>query len=532
MLISLDQNFFVLEYIRALIYTFENLLLTLSHLKVKLIEVLRAMPKRGQSSRKPFKPSTQLTQAIQSLLRLVEDDKLWASDEDLQLEKLFECVRRVEELQASQFPSVVPSRTQASLNGLVAWARDFGVDLAANGLRVSFIDGDTDNATLFATRSIPHETLLVEVPSRAMMTSAPPVHRPSLVALMQATPVLMRSPSLALSLILLAEAAAGAASPFAPYIAALPARFTTPFAAFDTPASYIALRPSPSATVAVRTLRAQLRDYTGIFFAIASTRPSDIPLQFLSLSNFRWVVSVIMTRQNALPAPGSASNVPPRMALVPFWDLFNHAHGSPSTSVVLRTGTVSIECRAMRNFNAGEPVTMFYGPRPNVQFALYSGFVYPNNPHDESSITINPVVDSLLIQLKIRCLEKKGFHIHQNREDAAGRKGYVVNINNNPSSIEKATAIAVVFAMDKPTFTTYLRNNDTFPNTTKLLRLQSLQTVEDALSQKLDQYGQTNQNPILRNSASSPNSLITDLHCSEKSLLQKALLYVVEKKTE
>lgn len=484
------------------------------------------MPKKGKSSKKSFKPSTQLIHAIQSLLRLVEDDKLWATDESSQLAKLFACVKRVEELQASQFPSVVPSRTQASLDGLIAWARDLGVDLVSNGLRIGFIDNDTDNATLFATRAISRDTLLVEVPSRAIMTSAPPAHRPSLAALTQATPALLRSPSLALTVILLAEAAAGTASPFAPYIAALPTRFTTPFSAFTTPESYLALRPSPAAIVAVRTLRAQLRDYAGIFSTVASARPSDLPLQFLSLFNFRWAVSVIMTRQNALPALDPSPNSPPQMALVPFWDLFNHAYGTPSTSIALSAESLSVECRAMRDFNAGEPITMFYGARPNIQLAIYSGFVYPNNPYDENSITIRPVVQTLLVQLKMRCLAKRGFIVHQNKEDCGENEGYVININSNSSSIEKAVAIAAVFAMDKDTFGTYLRSDETFPNTTELQRLQSLQIVEDALVQKLDEYLHTNSNVNQVTQISDRDYLITDLHKFEKRLLENSLLYV------
>lgn len=489
------------------------------------------MPKKGGALKKPFKPSTQTVHAIQTLQALVEDEAAWTKEENEQLERVFRCLKRVEELQSGHFISVIPKRTQASLDDLLQWAQKHGMDLERSGLRVDFVHhhGDkednnksSDDATLFATRAIPKGDVLLTVPPSAILSSAPTSRRPSLAALSCATPAIGRSPSLSLTLVLLTEAA-DQSSPFGPYIRALPTNFTTPFASFENANHYSALHPSPAARLAIRTFRAQLRDYAGVFRAIASMRPSDLPLRFLSLANFRWAVSVVMTRQNSLPALDPSPSAVPVMGLVPLWDFFNHAPGDMSTAVLLQDGAVSVECRAMCDFDAGKPVTMFYGKRSNTQLALYSGFIVPGNLYDEVPVAICLPEDVELAPLKARALAKRSLHVQHPSKDGDG-VGIVcvVNIGIGSTAVDKAYAVAHVITMDKDEFTAYLRSNDLLPKDIPQ-RKQLFQLVVDALTRKLSQYQQAQTQLKSHDLQSSPENFIENLHRCEMTLLENAI---------
>ena len=47
-------------------------------------------------------------------------------------------------------------------------------------------------------------------------------------------------------------------------------------------------------------------------------------------------------------------------------------------------------CYATSRFDAGEQVLICYGVRPNADFFVHNGFVYPDNPHDAMQLKLGP----------------------------------------------------------------------------------------------------------------------------------------------
>ena len=122
-----------------------------------------------------------------------------------------------------------------------------------------------------------------------------------------------------------------------------------------------------------------VRQYTYILdrlHALKLPRAADF-----TLASFLTATSVVMTRQNRIPAAAAGASPEMDMALVPVWDMCNHASDGPITSF-FNVETQQLEATAMRDFAAGEQVYIFYGARSNADFVLYSGFLPDRNPTD------------------------------------------------------------------------------------------------------------------------------------------------------
>lgn len=346
----------------------------------------------------PAKKSLAATQtALLNLSSLLADDARWAQPSSLPgtLAAVSSSLHKLRALQSS-WPSAIPRRDAASFERFTSWLALHGLDMESAPFRLGAVagaEGDgADNATLFATRAIAEDEVFVTVPGSVMLSTST-AGRSSVSAFLAAVPALRGTPSIALALHLLAEAL-DAGSAFRPYIDVLPARFSIPFSLPFAPRELLALAPSAACDRAVKTLRSQLVQYVNIYKLLSrpQTGCEAIGVGGFSFGNFEWAVSVVMTRQNQLPPAGP--DRPPVLALVPVWDMCNHAVGKPSTSVLMDpgTGAASVECAGMRAFAEGEALTIFYGPRSNVELLLFSGFVQRGNPHD--AVTVGIKLDS------------------------------------------------------------------------------------------------------------------------------------------
>lgn len=431
------------------------------------------MPRRKTNSQKPFKPGVQITHAIGSLQGLVQDTEAWKRDEPKQLRMLTTSIRQLEKLQAAaSYQKTLPAtRSQQQFDEFETWCLNYaGIDLKERGLRIAFVHsldergnqrGDhDDNATLFAIRAIAQGDLLMSIPSYLTLTSQFKPSRQSLSALATSVPAIQVNASLSLVLSLLAEAQ-DKSSFHKPYINMLPARLNIPFAIFNT-ADLLNLSPSVAASTAIDTLRAQVRDYTYIFQAVVKHHPADLPLPVLSFSNWRWAVSVIMSRQNCIglsaasaSASPSASNSQDVMALVPLWDMCNHEIGELTTSAVQHEGDMIVECHAMRSFENNTPVTMCYGNRSNIQLALFSGFVSKNNAFDVVPVSMVIAKTVPFAALKARALSKFSLSIDEVDD------GWHANLDIcfGDESIGLALGFALVFHMDKIDLTQFLKGH-------------------------------------------------------------------------
>ena len=70
------------------------------------------------------------------------------------------------------------------------------------------------------------------------------------------------------------------------------------------------------------------------------------------------------------------------LALIPLWDICSHTDGLSTTGYNLEDDRC--ECVALRDFQAGDQIYIFYGTPSNAEFVIHSGFF---------SLTIIPTTD-------------------------------------------------------------------------------------------------------------------------------------------
>ncbi|KAI0563802.1 histone-lysine N-methyltransferase setd3 [Gracilaria domingensis] len=414
--------------------------------------------KKSTTQPKPYKPSPAILNVVDSLQRFVENHNRWAAEnESALLSELEEMLTKLGKLQKAEEECLIPNRTAESFANFTTWLASNGVCLDDSPFRIDFTPGsETNDVTLLATRAIKKDELLMSVPSSTILTATS-----SPIKAMEAVmPALATMPSLSLALYLMYEAA-NPKSRFRPYIEILPSTFTTPFANF-TPQHFLSLRPSHACDAAVNSLRAQVRNYTYIYRILSSQKAPVLSLRVLTFRNFVWALSVVMTRQNALP-----STDPPTLALVPLWDLCNHEPGHFTTQVQVHT-SVTVECRAMRTFDVGEPITIFYGARPNVKLLLFSGFVQPDNAYDTLPVSLKISREELLAPLKARALAKMGIDVEMDTvetgsEEQESNNGWVCNVVIGRGIVAEALAVARVVSMDKAALTDWLKRGAHLP---------------------------------------------------------------------
>ncbi|PXF47428.1 Histone-lysine N-methyltransferase setd3 [Gracilariopsis chorda] len=476
---------------------------------------------RRKSARisKPFKPSSAILNVVSSLQALVEHHEAWDVDhEDQLLHKLEQLLSKLRALQESDEECVIPTRTTESFNTFSRWLSSNGLNLDDMPYRIDFIPGsEVKDATLFATRDIENDEVIMSVPSTVLFSA----DKSPIKVLEDIMPALRTMPSLALALHLLSEASKPG-SHFRPYIDTLPSIFTTPFANFS-PQHLLSLRPSHASAAAIKSLRAQVRNYTYIYQAVLSLRPQILSPRVLTFSNFVWALSVVMTRQNALPI-----SEPPTMALVPLWDLCNHEPGHYTTQVLVHE-SITVECRAMRSFKAGDPVTIFYGPRPNEKLLLFSGFVHPDNAYDTIPVSLPISRSDPLSPLKARALSKMGVDVQlatvstPTSEEGVG-KSWLCNVVVGRGVIGEALAVARVLAMDKGALTDWLKRGAYLPERAAVdssAEEDAKAQVAEAVRSKLRLY-----NSLQEDGNESPNALhnrtaeVRELLLSEKRLLE------------
>ena len=113
-----------------------------------------------------------------------------------------------------------------------------------------------------------------------------------------------------------------------------------------------------------------------------------------------WAVSCVMTRQNFVP---QGDNGEMESSLVALWDMANHSKGTVNTAY--NEATKHIESFCLRDFKAGEQVTMAYGNRSNEDFLIHNGFVYPENDNKNFNIKLSLSKSDELFEDRAKLLE-------------------------------------------------------------------------------------------------------------------------------
>lgn len=322
--------------------------------------------------------------AVLNAKSVAENEDLWATDDSrlAATRNLEQCLSKLRQMQGSQ-RCLIPRRRQLDFDQFSDWLSMNGVKMTEASFRFGPLQTEGhDNWTVFAVRDIKECEEIVHVPSTAMMTTDAAYLSP-IGNLIRRLPALNAIPSVVLALFLISEAA-NADSRFQPYIRTLPAKFSIPFSYPFSAEQYAALRPSQAFERAVKTFKSQVMQYARIYEALCSEPDMCHALQRenFTYENFEWAISVVMTRQNQIPSPSKGTL--PSIALVPVWDMCNHEYGPQTTSVVLDpvSKSVSVECKAMRNYKKGDALSIFYGNRSNIELLLFSGFVHDRNDSD------------------------------------------------------------------------------------------------------------------------------------------------------
>ncbi|KAL3310078.1 SET domain-containing protein 4 [Cichlidogyrus casuarinus] len=102
-----------------------------------------------------------------------------------------------------------------------------------------------------------------------------------------------------------------------------------------------------------------------------------------STLNTRCVYVDYMDKTKSIPDGKFFFNDSGNVALIPFFDLFNH---SPSVNVQLKFDKNLLHVISDTSVSKGDQVFINYGPHDNLTLLAEYGFCYPNNPHDSVQI--------------------------------------------------------------------------------------------------------------------------------------------------
>jgi len=159
----------------------------------------------------------------------------------------------------------------------------------------------------------------------------------------------------------------------------------------------------------VRAYKNLMRQYVHVE---AQARKLHLPqADALTWNAFLVASAIVLSRQNRIPF---ATN-PPDMALVPVWDMANHAAEGQITSYY-NAETDGLVATAMRDFAQGEQVYIFYGPRTNADFVLYAGFLPGDNPYDAIRMRFALPSTGEHAAAKTALLNKAGLPTYENEQ--------------------------------------------------------------------------------------------------------------------
>ncbi len=231
--------------------------------------------------------------------------------------------------------------------------------------------------------------------------------------------ILSRQPSIQLALVLLHECFKGRRSFWFPYIATFPSSFADALPLWWS-IDELSQLAGQSATLrsAARGIVSFARYYCHVdkLLAAVEAQPKSgsasimpFPRTFFTLKNFRWAMSIVMTRQNPVPFKNASGQVSGRvLALVPVMDMANH-DPSLDHGTFYDDETDEICVAASSALRGGDELRMYYGDRSNQEFLVHCGFVTDNNRHDKTTVLLSVHSDGdPFYKLRISVLSQQG----------------------------------------------------------------------------------------------------------------------------
>lgn len=193
-----------------------------------------------------------------------------------------------------------------------------------------------------------------------------------------------------------------------------------------------------------------------------------------------------MTRQNQIPSPSGDI-----LALIPLWDMINHCEGEYTTHYNMETDC--LEFFSMGTTHKDEQVYMFYGPRPNAELLVHSGFVYENNRRDKLEVSLNFERMDPLLKIRKIVLDNQKIKLVDSAGDGVSDT-LVGSIDVDGSPSEELIAGCRVMAMNKAEIGASLREGASLctvekpPGMDEEVEERAKATLRTLLEEKLSAY--------------------------------------------
>ncbi|OQR94951.1 hypothetical protein ACHHYP_00796 [Achlya hypogyna] len=262
--------------------------------------------------------------------------------------------------------------TSAAIAGLQAWLHDHGVALDNFYIRY-YGPGEGHGVVAAKDFAKGEHTLDIPFPLTMNVQSA----MASDLAPLFAQDNLQLPDDEILALHLMYERQKGDASFWAPFIRSMPQTFDTPI--FWPDAVFQELRGTNVALLGSMMRQQIIADYTSIHRPIFQRYPKLFDANALSISDYKWALSVIWSRAFGVVKDGEYLHV-----LCPAMDMFNHdVHLNVPLDefVSYDDKTQRLSHRVHTACVAGAPLNISYGPYSNAKLLYSYGFVVPGNPN-------------------------------------------------------------------------------------------------------------------------------------------------------
>lgn len=287
-------------------------------------------------------------------------------------EEIYKIINKINNLQQVDENCSVDNRASGAIIGAFSnWFQTNGAEL--NGGEITHFDGY--DLGIRVNTVVPKSSLVIAVP-RKLMLSIESANQSILSNLISKDQILKNMPNVVLAIFLLIEKFKEN-SFWKPYLDILPKKYTTVL--YFTIDELEELKGSPTLEMALRQIKNICRQYAYFYklFSTTDDAVSKLMKGRFTFVEYCWAVSTVMTRQNTIPSENGDHMI---NALIPLWDLCNHTNGTISTNYNPELNRS--ECLALRDFNSGEQLFIFYGARSNADLFIHNGFVYENNEHD------------------------------------------------------------------------------------------------------------------------------------------------------
>ncbi|XP_012149143.1 SET domain containing 3 isoform X2 [Megachile rotundata] len=359
---------------------------------------------------------------------LVERTKEW--NNYVEIITVLEKIKRLQKMKTES------SKRSQGIGQFMNWLKENSADI--EGASIAEFPGY--DLGLKAEHDFQENELILKIPRHLIFNTLNAA--PELTALKN-DPLIHDMPQVALAIALLIERYKEN-SKWKPYLDVLPTTYTTVM--YMTAADMIELKGSPTLVPALKQCRNIARQYAYFskIFQTDNNAVSAVLRDVFTYERYCWAVSTVMTRQNLIPSEDGSRMI---HALIPMWDMCNHENGPITTDFNLSSNCC--ECYALRDFKKGDQIFISYGPRPNSDFFLHSGFVYMDHKHDTLKFWVGSFLESNLDpHLAERRQLLKKLHLQPWSE-------FVVNSGREPIP-GSVLAYMRVFRMRKPELTHWM----------------------------------------------------------------------------